>query len=1042
MATEFVATTSSWSPYFLNDTPSSRRPWLFRKEYTTIDRILSDNAARTHFGERRHPEEFASAFLIKLVRGTWSVPRRNTTFAGRNAELGQIHARLAAQSMDDSLLQQHSGVAKLEVAGMAGIGKTSICTEYCYRYFPSYYGLVIWLSAQSSENVAAGYRQLMVDTTGLDVKDKDTDEVVAEVKARLFRSKVPWLLVFDNLEDRSILEKFVPHGGNGHVLVTTRLLHTGNVDFDDQTMMLGCLNPCESVELLCRSAGKQNMTGEENIKAANQLADQLGHLPLALGMAAAYMSRCDVDCLEYLARYSGSPGSRDHLGHEPVQNSLSLSLDAIRGENETAWEALRLLAWLGPDQITKPLLRSLLMARHKSLLLAEEEEKVALARANAILYIGWTGMASCALVIFGRQMVVSRRPGRIQAGVVVLSTLAGAAAVLQYARRQAHTVEEQGSRTASGDSLDSSHLSFSGVVFEQTDLIWTILKSYSLLVVKEGKGSMHRLLAQALRGPQIEEESRRNLQVCVEVVKKLWTFRPEQVDTWQTSAAVLEHAKSVISHVMEHPMSVTGLDVVTLSREAGVFSAMALNRFKEARVSLECSLSMLDGKVDVARTPLEEARAATLHELGRVFRYEGSYMKSEEALQNALEIRKNLFRTNVAARRGVASTLHELGVLEVKKHNLQGAASFLQQALNLRRSLESETPSGDIEAECASTLHQLAAVQVAKKNPSLDKAEQLLKEALGLNMQIGQRAATLKQLARVAIRRGDFEKAERSLAQALELYVELYGENTLHINVASVRFQQGALAYQREQLEQAWLHFSECLRARRHVYAYSQGNHLEVSTVLHELGCVALAQKRESKAREILMSEKEILEQLAETSSQQGERIYQARLTNSTWLRKCARERGDEQDARRILAERSELKRQCKSVKRKSSHNQIDKTALQRECLMCRLVARQFALSSKSADQTTSTRSEAKERLLVALDGLEHEIDQTLPSAMKEAGKEFHGAVSRCLVNHDDSQMSESRNCATILEACDDLRDALRHHGVQVNDMVQHKQRL
>jgi tetratricopeptide (TPR) repeat protein len=147
--------------------------------------------------------------------------------------------------------------------------------------------------------------------------------------------------------------------------------------------------------------------------------------------------------------------------------------------------------------------------------------------------------------------------------------------------------------------------------------------------------------------------------------------------------------------------------------------------------------------------------------------------------------------------------------------------------------LELKSPVDDIEADCTSTLHQQAAVQVAHKPPSLDKAESLLKEALGLNMQIGQRAATPKQLARVAVRRGEFDVAKRSLDQALELYIEMYGETTLHVNVAALKFQQGALTFQREALEQAWLHFSECLRARRHVYAYSQGNHFENSSVLH-----------------------------------------------------------------------------------------------------------------------------------------------------------------------------------------------------------------
>lgn len=118
MAEEFVVTTDSWSPYFLNDTPSSRRPWLFRKEYDTIDSLLSKHPA-THYVDRRHPEEFASAFLINMMRGTWSVPQRNSAFTGRELELTQIHARLIAQKAGQ---HNHSGVARVEIAGMGGVG--------------------------------------------------------------------------------------------------------------------------------------------------------------------------------------------------------------------------------------------------------------------------------------------------------------------------------------------------------------------------------------------------------------------------------------------------------------------------------------------------------------------------------------------------------------------------------------------------------------------------------------------------------------------------------------------------------------------------------------------------------------------------------------------------------------------------------------------------------------------------------------------------------------------------------------------------------
>jgi tetratricopeptide (TPR) repeat protein len=571
-----------------------------------------------------------------------------------------------------------------------------------------------------------------------------------------------------------------------------------------------------------------------------------------------------------------------------------------------------------------------------------------------------------------------------------------------------------------------SSILFPNLFHSDSDQTWKLLKSFSLLVVKEGKGSMHRLLAQALRMSQDEQEGRCNLEICLQALLQAWSFKAEQVETWAESTTLLEHVRAVVMQT-----KVASIETATLSREAGVFSAMALNRFKEAQFSLEQSLRLLErvGKTDSVHF---QAQAAALHELGRVFRYEGNFKKSEEALRKALEIRNRLARENLDARHEVAATLHELGVLEVKKHNLDSAATFLQQALELRRSLDVESPLDGIEADCASTLHQLAAVQVAMKPPSLDQAEALLKEALGLNMQIGQRAATLKQLARVAMRRGEFDIADRSLVMALELYDELYGVNTLHINTAAVRFQQGALAFQREQLEEAWLHFSECLRARRHVYAYSQGNHLEVSTVLHELACVAFAQKRIPKASEMLLAEKAILVSLCETSSHR-QRMLQARLTNLTWLRKCAKEGGDEEQVRRIVAERSELKR---TEKQQTSERHIGSSvhpsptlSLEREALQCRLAARQFALSKPESEKLN------RELLNAALINLLKEIDRSPASSLREATVHFHEMISESLA--DDLGSNER---SPIFEACDDFRDILRDHGLQVNDMVQSKQ--
>jgi hypothetical protein len=55
-----------------------------------------------------------------MMRGTWSIPQRNSTFTGRDSELSQIYARLIAQKAGQNF---HSGVAKVEITGMGGVGR-------------------------------------------------------------------------------------------------------------------------------------------------------------------------------------------------------------------------------------------------------------------------------------------------------------------------------------------------------------------------------------------------------------------------------------------------------------------------------------------------------------------------------------------------------------------------------------------------------------------------------------------------------------------------------------------------------------------------------------------------------------------------------------------------------------------------------------------------------------------------------------------------------------------------------------------------------
>jgi len=238
---------------------------------------------------------------------------------------------------------------------------------------------------------------------------------------------------------------------------------------------------------------------------------------------------------------------------------------------------------------------------------------------------------------------------------------------------------------------------------------------------------------------------------------------------------------------------------------------------------------------------------------------------------------------------------------------------------------------------------------------------------------------------------------------------------------------------QREQLDDAWRSFYECLRIRRHVYAYAASSedtnpiHLEVSCVLHELASVGFAQKRFSQSMEMLKAERTILETLEERSH--NERIYQARFTNLTWSIKCAKEMGDDKVATQFSNERMALKKSTGQKSREKPHHlHSDSVTLQQKAMECRLLARKFALEKNDSKIKLTEKLYNHEKLLARLEELGEEIKTASPGPMKQAATQFRDSL---LLWVDQPGMR-----SPVLTACDRLRDVLRAYGVQVNDSI------
>ena len=414
------------------------------------------------------------------------------------------------------------------------------------------------------------------------------------------------------------------------------------------------------------------------------------------------MKQCDVQCSEYMHRYNTSEKTgQTLLRHGKLQDysltvasSLQMILPKIAEDNQTALEVLHLLSFLGPDMLTKPILRQLLNAKSNyDCLDAERQQKKERKKKNLTNRV----LVCCSGVVLGSAAMILPAMTRQRAGVITLLTMT-ATSVLLYLREDKHSDIQSKYDIGAASMKRVTSVS----EFEQCDLSWDILKAFSLLSVKEGKGNMHRLLQQAMRSCQTEEEQYIYLTLCIDAMESSWTFKNSDIETWKPSLQILDHVKSVVGHCehVRHFDAIYLVKIAQLSRDCGVLSAMALNAFVEAETSLKLSLVILqEAYVSTNKQKLEfrKARAVSLYELSKIYRYQGRYEDANKCLMDSLGLNK----TDDCL---TADTLHELGILEVKKHNLDSAASYL----NVRGPFSNHVESRDMfHLSSSDSTHQI-----------------------------------------------------------------------------------------------------------------------------------------------------------------------------------------------------------------------------------------------------------------------------------------------------------------------------------------------
>src|SRR5690348_13741812 len=288
-------------------------------------------------------------------RRLWSneIPQRNSHFTGRVAELDALRENLIREDRPHPPAQL--------VSGMGGVGKTEIATEYIHRHRDKY-EIIWWIRAEHTDRVRDALVKL---GQRLDVRpagpEGGRDRTIAAVLDALAHGiQANWLLVYDNAAQPLELQPYLPAcPPNGHIIITSRLQNwPGYIEKDN--VGVSPFTKDEAVSFLRRRVAILGMDrelgtdeNERRISEAKRLADTLGHLPIAVEHAAAYLNETGHSVDGYLTSFEEN--AHRLLGEQPgefpasVATTWTISTELLSPDAE---QLFNLCAFFSPEPIS------------------------------------------------------------------------------------------------------------------------------------------------------------------------------------------------------------------------------------------------------------------------------------------------------------------------------------------------------------------------------------------------------------------------------------------------------------------------------------------------------------------------------------------------------------------------------------------------------------------------------------------------------------------------------------------------------------------
>ncbi|MBM7772034.1 tetratricopeptide (TPR) repeat protein [Actinokineospora baliensis] len=264
-------------------------------------------------------------------------------FLGRSAELARL----------DAVVGESGRAVVVAVHGLGGVGKSTLAARFAALHADRF-SFTWWVVADSPSALTAGLAEVAAavapGTRALPLEER------AELGVRWLASHDDWLLVLDNLTGPAEVADLLARVRTGTIIITSRL----GVGWHAvaTTVAVDVLPAAEAVALLSQIVLGQ--WPDADLIGAEDLCEELGHLPLAVEQAAAYLAQTRISPTAYLDLLSRFPARMFAATTEgsDAQRTMArvwhVTLDHL-ADTPLAGQLLHLIAWWSPDTIPRDL---------------------------------------------------------------------------------------------------------------------------------------------------------------------------------------------------------------------------------------------------------------------------------------------------------------------------------------------------------------------------------------------------------------------------------------------------------------------------------------------------------------------------------------------------------------------------------------------------------------------------------------------------------------------------------------------------------------